>query len=1085
MKLVRQVSLVLDEGRTEKVYEVDLCEVGPDKFVVNFRFGIKGGAIKDGSKTVVPVPEHEATKIFDKLVASKTKKGFYDANDPRPRPAAPPPVATGTSAGSGGGVVPRRRLAFDPDKRKAAILEHLRKKTRWTTGGRSWPLSRVVWRAGELRLSEAADDIAALLDGKTDSMTQYACVWALGRCGNESHGRLLQGVLDDKRATDATRRIAAEALLSIAPPSARAQMQVALKADLPPPLAAVAQSGPADAFAAALTTYLNDAKKLPLEQASKSFAVLNQLYLIDDEVVRPAVLDVIQTAPLRPPYFQRLRHLYKAAEYREDAEVFGRLAHRFAKVAAMFKNDGYTQWKHIDGDYINVKQELKKGDASRLAYSSKTRAYFRRRTARTLRKLGERSVNEKSTAEAYVKMAVGVLLPFTDADAQSTKTSSQYDWSSQRSRITHYDKFANYHAFNTILYANSPRYEHVGGRWSWRCRAGYKPSDAAPHVREEAFPEAWDEVPAGLLHLLVESACEEVHQFAAKALRANDAACKGLPAEAVALLLARPYLVTVRLAFDLAKDRWDSNKPNLVLAAAAANCLLQSARTEAHRWMEAARLAFAQDHDALVSVIASPYADTREAARSIAQSAVLSDVESAALVRALLDKMLRAVPTDPDGHLGDPSKVVAKGIGETLLRAFAAPLRTVDLDVVRVFLSHDVDEVATFGAELLLAHQTRPKDLPTELLEGLLQSKTQGVRAIGIRLFSELPDATLLEREDLLATLCTSALKDVREQVRPVIARLANGTGQEHQAFAADLAVRLVGVLLRKERVEGLHDDLVTLLRDALSSSFGALTEKTIFRLINAPTTSAQDLGGEILRQHVDPSMLSLIKIAKLASHDVKSVRETAQGFFEGDVERVRREIGDAVRILDAKWEDAREWAFAFFRKHFGQDDFSPAVLVAVCDSVRPDVQRFGRDLITRFFDESAGEEYLLKLSEHPTTDLQLFATNYLERYAAGDVEKLRQLEHYFKSVLSRVNRGRVAKARVLAFLRSEAQKSEAAARFVAEILARQSVTIAIGDKAACIDAMVDLKEKDLDLTLPLALVPLSVRAPKRAAVEG
>ena len=328
-------------------------------------------------------------------------------------------------------------------------------------------------------------------------------------------------------------------------------------------------------------------------------------------------------------------------------------------------------------------------------------------------------------------------------------------------------------------------------------------------------------------------------------------------------------------------------------------------------------------------------------------------------------------------------------------------------------------------------------------------------------------------------------MADVRAQIRSVVARLAASSAPANQAFAADLSVRLIGVLLRKERQDGLHNDLVTLLRDALSASFAELTEATVFRMINAPSTSTQDLGGEILRAHIDPSTLSLIKIARLASHDVKSVRETAQSFFEGDVERVRREVGDAVRVLDAKWEDAREWAFGFFRAHFGQDDFSPAVLVAVCDSVRPDVQRFGRELITRFFDEAAGEEYLLKLSEHPTTDLQLFATNYLERYAAGDVEKLRALEHYFKSVLSRVNRGRVAKARIIGFLRSEAQKSEAAATFVAEILTRQSVTIAIGDRAACIEAMVDVDKTFDAIDLPISIVPLPMRQSRRAPAEG
>ena len=36
MKLIKQVRLVL-AGAVAKTYEVDLCEVGPDQYVVNFK----------------------------------------------------------------------------------------------------------------------------------------------------------------------------------------------------------------------------------------------------------------------------------------------------------------------------------------------------------------------------------------------------------------------------------------------------------------------------------------------------------------------------------------------------------------------------------------------------------------------------------------------------------------------------------------------------------------------------------------------------------------------------------------------------------------------------------------------------------------------------------------------------------------------------------------------------------------------------------------------------------------------------------------------------------------------------------------
>jgi hypothetical protein len=107
---------------------------------------------------------------------------------------------------------------------------------------------------------------------------------------------------------------------------------------------------------------------------------------------------------------------------------------------------------------------------------------------------------------------------------------------------------------------------------------------------------------------------------------------------------------------------------------------------------------------------------------------------------------------------------------------------------------------------------------------------------------------------------------------------------------------------------------------------------------------------------------------------------------------------------------------------------------------------------------------------------LQLFATNYLERFAANDAARLQALTPYFISVLSRVNRARVAKDRVLNFLAAEAIKSDAAAKIVAHILTRQSVTMAIGDKATAIETMLTLHQHYPALALPLQIKPAEVR---------
>ena len=71
MRLVKQSILYFKEGNSDKVYEIDLCDVGNDKYVVNFRYGRRYAKLKEGSKTPVPVPLADAEKIFNEVEAEK------------------------------------------------------------------------------------------------------------------------------------------------------------------------------------------------------------------------------------------------------------------------------------------------------------------------------------------------------------------------------------------------------------------------------------------------------------------------------------------------------------------------------------------------------------------------------------------------------------------------------------------------------------------------------------------------------------------------------------------------------------------------------------------------------------------------------------------------------------------------------------------------------------------------------------------------------------------------------------------------------------------------------------------------------
>lgn len=1042
MKLVKQKLLYFQEGSSDKVYEVDLCEVGQNRYVVNFRYGKRGANLKEGTKTDAPVALANAQRIFDDLVDSKVKKGYQETA----AGAAPPPKPA--KVRSAAAVVP-----VDADARNQAVLNRLAARSG------KWPLERAIWRAGELKLKQATPLLLKLIGSVKDPLRDYCIAWALGWCGDETAVSALGKLYTDRDAHAAVRRIAGEALLKLSDDDTRAEFRQDMIGKLPESLRALATHGPATEFARALKEYLANANH-------EQFAVLDTIYLIDNEHVRPALIELLQTAPLRPNYFQRIRHIFKAAEYRRDAEVFGLLARRFDVEKPMFNNwykpynstKGYHNWLYINGTYVqNADKEIKKPNAP-IAFGGRTRNYLRRRVWRTLNRLGQLGDTD------YVKMAVGVLLAYSDADAQPVRQGSYQSYETSRAIKFQFDQFAPYLAFNHILYENSPRYVLKKGTVTWRCHK-YRPGDPVPDTREEAYPKVWEQVPVGLLHLLSESQCHPVHHFAVKALRACKQFCAELDNDAILMLLSRPYEVTARLGFELAKEHYNPNAPDRELAVAVANCAFAEARAQAQRWISDKREFFLQDSNTVVALVASDYEDTRAFTRNLLTSMTFMETMARALVAKLIAHLVGFTEAQADK---------ARDVAETIFKAFGPQLRTIGMRAVKELLAHPLVAVQELGGQILLNMDKGAGEADQEIMLALINSAHAPIRAIGVKLLGQLPAERLKAQARLLLALAMHAREDIRSAVRPIIQRLGN----EDREFGRGLVAVFIEALLAPEASEGVHNSMVRMMAEDLPLE--AIDYELAIKLTQSPSLSAKELGGTVIKRNLEwAEQFTTSDIIKLANNDALVAREAAQALFKRVASRYQRdagELGVAIRLFDNKWDEARAQWFEIFSTTFSAEHWRPEILVAICDSVREDVRKFGRDLITRYFQEQDGQLYLLRLSEHPSVDLQMFATNYLERFAADSPERLEHLTFYFTSVLSRVNRARVAKQRVLAFLTAEAVKSVEAARVVAGILERQSLTMAIGDKAKAIEAMLKIRAAYPEVPLPLSIKPVEVR---------
>ncbi|MEM9927044.1 MAG: WGR domain-containing protein, partial [Cyanobacteria bacterium P01_D01_bin.50] len=888
MELIKRTTLHYQKDSSDKVYEVDLCEVESDKYLVNFRYGRRGANLKEGTKTTQPVALREAQQVFDKLVGEKTKKGYVDVS----APSSPTTVV--------------QSVATD-DGRKQAILNRLADNQ-----PSSWKLERAIWRAGELKITKATPLLINLL-GTGEDLRDYCIAWALGWCNQNSNDKDVIAVLtrlsQSNEAADFVSSIAFEATLKVCDEEKKAELQAETIEYLPSFFQDLLKQDSSDDFATELKAYLADCDY-------QGFEILETIYEIDSEIVRPGLIDVISKAPLKPNYFQRLRHIFKIAEYRRDEEVFGILAYRFEKESGNFNSERYVRLEN--GDFLNpykrnynqqtrryenkineVAEELKK-PTSRIAYSHKTREYLLHRVWRALKKLGEESNPD------YVKMAVGILLQYSDADA-----------------IGNYyrNPFAYYLTFNHILYENSPRYR-LYDRKKWIPKRDYKPNDAEPTVREEAFPQLWEQQPEALLKLLVESECNPVHNFAVKALRTCHNFLASINIDTIIKLVNKPYEVTAQLGFELALLNYDSKNPNKNLVLALANCLSKQARKQAYKWIKQNQGKFLQDSSFITGLVTSSQSETRQFAKSFLGKAVINESTAQVIVGKIIVELLSlpliykeestevSLPLLDKKGLGEVSQLI-KEVSEILLITFPSQLRTLNLTVINDLLTHEIVEIQELGVRILLNHQIPAKDLPAHIIESLLASENESLRILSIRLFGQFPDDKLIyEEKELITAIAINPNSEIRNAIKPVINRLTAANPN----FCIEIASDLIEILLTKEKHEGIHSFLVTLLKD-LPPWMTSISKETTITLLKAKSSPAQELGGLLLTANYQTwiEKFTASEIVKLGNHEVAAIRKASHQMLSQISNRLRadsQEMIAAVRMLEAKWQDSREFAF-------------------------------------------------------------------------------------------------------------------------------------------------------------------------------
>ncbi|NDV58427.1 WGR domain-containing protein [Bacteroides sp. 519] len=1096
MKLIQQSKLYFKEGNSDKVYEIDLCQLSDNEYLVNFRYGRKGSTLKAGTKTPEAVSLEKAEAVFAALENEKRKKGYQP--EVGVTVAVELPSIETVNPGTPQGVI-LQRLQDAIDGKKTF-------KTEWKT-------SRVIWRAAEMGMKEAIPFILRLATQGTELQT-YSSLWALIKLNAENAEPLFTAIASQQKQKAYIKHIACEGLLTVLQGNELAAFVNQLLERMPSNIRQDIELGNNNKLSAHLTEYVND----------QNVAFLSQFYLLckAKPELLPHLHNILKVCPFEPPFFKHIRSVYKLAQVRKDLSTLSLLAYRFEKESPMFKRSSpldsrYHQYIQRIDTYLRVGSEIK-SEESRIAFSQYTKAYFQRNSLNFLKKAGD-----AGNATEYIQLAVSLLLQYTEADytKEEERPYSEYGIYNYTKKLYYYilvqyPECCDLLLLSNILFGNDPRRQlqknlkYIYGKrtvasqqyWyqpdkiiaekgtttSETTTVSTQPTDSGksllgaiksffggkkeeeepqlqqqqpeapveektePSARLELYPELWDKMPNAYVQLLMQAKMNIIHRFAYENLRNHtdyQEISKRFTPEVILQLLSREFKIPNILGYELLLTNANEIKKQPQLVARILDTNSAKAREWAQRVVSSDMDYYMSDFDFVQSLISNSRKENHSWIADTLQKYRFTEDRQQALLGKLVAELLQLENTDANNAL-------AKMIISRINIIAAGHLSKISWDIVEQLILSPLLSNILLASNILTqkAQRINPTDIPVSVIDLFMRNDIAEVRKNGIQLMNLYPTNFLVDNYNFVLNQIDSAWQDVVENALVKISELVKGYSM------GDATVRHFNyALIRKEKFEGAHNLLSNFMLNNLKGNWNTgLTTKDITKLVHAQYRTSQLTGYEILKAYTKPEEFTLGQIISFGNHELLAVRHWCWQYFKEHVARIRFEKDKALNILDSKWDDTREFAFKFFLTEFTESDWDSDTLIGIVDSIRPDVENFGKELIGRYFNPTHAVEYLTKLSEHPSVNVQAFVTNYLNHYAAGNTEIIRGLEYYFRSVLTRVNKARVAKDRILKFLLQEAMKCVGSAKIIAPIIDDISAQATIQDKATCINILTEIR---------------------------
>ncbi len=1016
MKLLKQKKLYFSEGKSDKVYEVDLCESSTDLFIVNFRYGRRGATLREGTKTVFPVSYEEALKVYDKLIASKEKKGYSESGVVARKP------------------IPKKETIPVNAIREETILTYLKEATLGTYA-RNWKVSRIILRALHLNITSAVTYISHFITSN-DEFEQYAAIYALSEFEDTSAINTIFSVFTKIGFENKVGRIAAAYLLKHGNAIHQATIKEAAQQKMPKAFDSKTE------FSNKIAIYfLNETA---IDAAALYYAYI---YAYNDKHLSTQLYNFIQQVPLKINTFKSIRYIYRAAEMLLDIPFLSLVSKRIA-----ISKPGYTSdYVYLNNTYIAVEEEKKKANPS-IAFSRKTKEYFN--------KINYKFVYELSTSDEtnYIRYATELLCSLDDTIDNSKENlqyfyTYNYDEGSYAIEKRYFPKYHNFTALMYIVYGGSTRLQQTKTKWY-----STEEIDVTTLPREEVLPQLWDTRSQEVLHILTHAKSDVAIHFSLRIIKDNPQFLENIPNTLLAKLVSHYHPNVLEIVLNVLERKYKSVQPEETIIISLVKSQNKRAIQLALDWIKKYESNYFSTSDFLVELLLTNQENVLLYLQEIYSKKLTYNL---ALTIEPLEPLFETPPIYSFQFLLSVNQL----IGETY---FGKLLSNVSEEKIRFLANSNSVTNRLFAANLSKHNTLAVYQLFRDSLDNYINSEEEILRKVGIELLAHFPDEYLIENHQQISAYCFSEYPEVREAIQPSIERLLI----LDKNFKEKLQSRLLYTITEAESYEGLHQDSYTMLTTFYGKDIPLINQKDIISLILSNYEFAQKLGTPLFKERINLEDLTIKQIVEIANSNVLEIRELLHNYFILNNRKINAELEEALHIFNSDWQDVIQWSCDFFEKYIEPKNWTIDILLYLCDHTKKEVQAFGRKMITAHFSEDKGVPLLLKLQEHPTTDMQFFVSNYLNTYAKDQPEIILKLEDYFKTSLFAIHTNRATKTRIYAFLEQESIKNKTVATMTVRIINAILGTKTITDKSNNIDILLTIIEAHPTIEVPLTLKP-------------